>query len=548
MPFHYTTIFQNIIIRRHNYRKYTVPFDEMLSQMQILLLALVLSFTSDFARAKPSCPVHLTISYELRDWMEDAWLSQRIGIWHVSIGIQSMLTAASAAVLIEGGDPFVAIPSTWYYDYSDREANSTRAFAACSSRNLTNVSILTTVDRPYLSLGSLAELLGSPFYMSMRTNTIVAANELTSVTSMPKSGYAVSSGCNMLSCRFIGALLSSSNLHVQFSMARAGIGLDPATYAAVSAATTECVTLVISPNLRIPVCPLKIAGRLNEQLHVRSVYMLPGWTDVDANVVIGLDPLLENDHLVFHFDTVTNTTTVGIAWIGSRFWRSNPVRAVFYLIIALIALNWPMVPMSTMVGSAHEWYGLQGANVMSTLFMLVAGCYFVADDSVEAMTRMTDDNRGVAILIIITLFCAIVVHACIVIHAQITMPTLSNRRTHRICIFYTALICETIVLSSCGTTEYDIQALYCVAASIVWTVMVAMRVAQLPEPLDALQSISLLLAIPAMIVAVVPSARLTGINFPWTYSMITFTSCALGGVFFAIESKYRNVLAMFDVA
>jgi hypothetical protein len=521
----------------------------MLARAQILLLlAATLCFTPYAARAKASCPVHLTISYDLRDWMEDAWLSQRIGIWHVSIGIQSMLTAASAAVLIEGNEPFVAIPSTWYYDYSDREANSTRAFAACSYRNLTSVSILTTVDRPYLSFGSLSELLGGPFYMSMRTNTIVAASELTSVTSMPKSGYAVSSDCTMLSCRFVGTLLSNSELQVQFSMARAGIGLDPATYAAVSAATTECATLVIKPDLKIPVCPLRIAGRLNEQLHVRSVYVIPGWTDADANVVIGLDPLLENDHLVFHFNTETNTTTVGIAWIGSRFWRSSPVRAVFYLIIALIALNWPMVPMSTMVGSVHEWYGLQGANVISALFMLVAGCYFVADDSVESMTRMTDDSRGIAILIVIALFVAIVAHACIVIHAQITMPTLSNRRTHRICIFYTALICETIVLSSCGTTEYDIQALYCVAASIVWTVMVAMRVAQLTEPLDALQAISLLMAIPAMIVAVVPSARLTGINFPWTYGMITFTSCALGGVFFAIEPKYRNVLAVFDTA
>ena len=492
--------------------------------------------------AKPECDIYTSIGYTLRDWTTEAWLEQSLSIWYASIGSRRMLNADTAAIVIDGDWPFVAVPSNWYYNHEDFTDSSIRAFASCSPKMLSNAT-LADIDRPVLTIKSVNELVGGPFHMCMKTKTIGLSEKLTMSTSMPESGYAVAKNCSMLECVFTGKMLSRT-FTVVFSLERSGIGIDQDTYSRILYSGQNCSTLVIKPSLKIPVCIDKIVTRLEGQMSVKSVYRLD--ETQQQRIVVGIDPLLENDQLVFHFNNETDTTTVGIAWIGSRFWNASPLRVAFYIMVILITMNWPMVPMATSFQSSKRWYKLQTMNVVSAVFLAFSAVYFAIDGSLESTRKIAYESTVIAASVIILLLMAIMTHACIVIHAQLTMDAKSPRRILRVSLFYTALICETIVVASSGSTEHDIQAAYCVAAAIAWSFTTAMRLVQLNE-YNPLFIVSIFAAFPAMIMSVSPSMGLLGIEHENIQGIIVCFACAFGGIFCALEPYYRNLIKTLGV-
>lgn len=498
--------------------------------------------------ATPSCDIQITEVCELRDWTTHARIESTWTLWHASIASKHVLWQSSAAILVQDDTKFVYVPSSWYYEMSEHALNQTRAHAACGERTLTNATLVDSIDRPYISFLTLAELVGSSFMFCTHAQIVAAASELTPVFFFKNRGRGIASNCaDMLGCVFDGTLRTGTTaavpVQIVFSLMRAGIGVPIDMYTQLL--PNKCATLTVYPNLQLDVCAGHTACRSNGQLCVHSVHPLDG----DA-VVVGVDPLLPEDMLVFHFDIYSNRTTVGIEWTGESFWQTDPVRAFFGIIVAVIAINWRPIPMANTVESLNVAHGLQLANALGAIFMVTASGYFAFTGAIEAIDRVIDSSYGIAVIVVLMLFASVLVHAAVILYAHTEMPPASTSRVSVVRIFYTAIICETIVMASCGATQYEKQAMFCVFAVVAWTFVVSrevtaaivqhrLRVAAVAEIVIIL---AFLTALPSMIVSVTPSLMLLGIEHPWSYSVLVCVMCVLGGVTMGLEPKYRAAM------
>ena len=510
----------------------------------MILLLLLLLPLSCYAKSNPLCDIKVSIDYELQDWINTAWLKSSLKIWHISIGSRHMLTESSAAIVSYEDGKGVIVPRSWY-DVEDNDGvgdiDDVVAFALCRHTFLSEKTRDENAVVPVINLESILELAKGPFTMCMRSERIYSANSLTPSSSRRKRGYAIARGCTMLECPFEGEL-EGQPVSVGVSMSRAGIWIDGDLYDLLKA-EKRCAQLTIFPSLKINVCPGRYIYRANDQFKVESVYKL---TDTNVDVIIGIDPLLENnDRLVFNFDNTTDTTSFGIALAGSSFWTADPIRAAISLIIALIALNWPMIPVDAMSYSMTAWHELQVANVVSTIFMVMSSTYFMFDDVIESMVVMSGLDDGPSAVIVFMLFIAIVFHAGCIIHAQLTMDTVSVKRISIVSLFYSALICETIILLSCGATDYDMPALYAVASSMVWSFVVTTRAFEAQKYMYPIHLVSLVMVVPAVIASIYPSQLLLGVRTPWMASMTVFWAALLGGILQSIRPYYEETISKF---
>lgn len=510
-----------------------------------MILLLLLLPLSCYAKSNPLCDIKTSLDYELQDWINTAWLKSSLRIWHLSIGSRHMITESSAAVVSYQTGKQAVVPSSWYDvegDTDDGDTGSVVAFALCKHTVLSGRIMDEAAVVPIINLESILELAKGPFTMCMRSERIYSADSLTSSSSRRKRGYAIARGCRMLECPFSGEL-EGSQVSVGVSMIRTGIWIDGTLYDLLKA-EKRCAMLTIFPSLKISVCPGRYIYRANDQFRVQAVYKLTA--EDEAGVIIGVDPLLENDErLVFNFDNTTDTTSFGIALAGSSFWTADPIRAAASLIIALIALNWPMIPVDAMSYSMKAWHELQVANVVSTIFMVMASTYFIFDDSVESMVVMSGLSDGPSAVIVFMLFIAIVFHAGCIIHAQLTMDTVSVKRISIVSMFYSALICETIILLSCGATDYDMPALYAVASSLVWSFVVTTRAFEAQKYILPIHVISFAMVVPSVVASIYPSQLLLGVRTPWMLSMTIFWAAFLGGVFQSIRPYYDEIISKF---
>lgn len=248
--------------------------------------------------------------------------------------------------------------------------------------------------------------------------------------------------------------------------------------------------------MQINVCKSAKDCRSEDRLCVNTVYPFDSST---LDVLVGMDALSAG-RMIMKYDG--SETSVGLSVnIGVY---GDKVRVILIFALLIGAIIWLPMPYSFEISSSVIRLRMRNASILSISFIMFVVSYVVKNGIVSNISRTSEVSYVFSLFFAIMIIEACIVHSIFLVYIQLSSSSANSKYAFR--IFFSALLCESIMLISVGSSEQDFETMIAAGAAMVYLVCIPITILESQTQNSLAMLSTLVLPLPTVVFVCIRSA------------------------------------------